>query len=67
LAEKFEKDYTINWSEPLAYANVLGAAPSISIPDDHEYWNNYPHASPFIQNAWSQEGRDNWREAAQSM
>ena len=67
LAEKFERDYTTNWRGPAGFAKVLDVAPSISIPDDHEYWNNYPHPSPFIQNAWSQGGRDNWREAAQAM
>jgi hypothetical protein len=67
LANKFERDYTINWSEPLAYANVLGAAPSVSLPDDHEYWNNYPHPSPFIANSLSKGGQDRWREAAQTV
>lgn len=67
LADKFERDYTENWRGPDGYARVLDAAPSISIPDDHEYWNNFPHPSPFIQNAWSQDGRDRWRKAAQAM
>jgi hypothetical protein len=67
LADKFERDYTLNWSEPRAYANVLGAAPSVSLPDDHEYWNNYPHPSPFIANSRSVGGQDRWREAAQAV
>jgi hypothetical protein len=66
LADKFEKDYTLNWQGPLAYTQVLAAAPSISIPDDHEYWNNYPHPSPFIQNSLKSEGRARWRQAAQA-
>ncbi|HSE37653.1 MAG TPA: hypothetical protein VLG74_10145 [Blastocatellia bacterium] len=67
LAEKFERDYIENWRGPDGYAHVLDAAPSVSIPDDHEYWNNFPHASPFIQNAWSNNGRERWRKAAQAM
>jgi len=67
LAEKFERDYTENWRGPDGYARVLDAAPSVAIPDDHEYWNNFPHPSPFIQNAWSEEGRRKWRKAAQAM
>lgn len=67
LADKFERDYIENWRGPDGYAQVLDAAPSVSIPDDHEYWNNFPHPSPFIQNAWSQDGRDRWRKAAQAM
>jgi hypothetical protein len=67
LADKFERDYTLNWRGPLAYTGVLGAAPSCSIPDDHEYWNNYPHLSPFIQNSLKEQGRDRWRRAAQAV
>ena len=66
LAKKFEEDYSLNWSGPLAYTQVLGVAPSISIPDDHEYWNNYPHPSPFIANSRTKAGQDRWREAAQA-
>jgi len=67
LADKFERDYTLNWSGPLAYTQVLDAAPSISLPDDHEYWNNYPHPSPFIANSRTPDGRDRWRQAAQAV
>lgn len=67
LAEKFERDYEHNWRGPLGYAQILHRAPSVSIPDDHEYWNNFPHASPFIQNSWTAEGRDRWRSAARAM
>ena len=67
LAEKFEKDYTLNWRGPLGYTEVLRAAPSLSIPDDHEYWNNFPHPSPFIGNSLTPDGRNRWREAAQAM
>ncbi len=67
LAQKFEQDYTLNWSGPLAYTEVLKAAPAVSTPDDHEYWNNYPHPSPFIGNSRSPAGQQRWREAAQAM
>jgi hypothetical protein len=66
LAEKFEQDYTLNWQGPLAYTQVLSAAPGVSLPDDHEYWNNYPHPSPFIQNSLTLEGRNSWRQAARA-
>ncbi len=68
LAEKFESDYTHNWQEPPGYAEVLRAAPSVSIPDDHEYWNNFPHPSPIVGNTlFNPAGRDRWRRAAQAM
>jgi len=67
LAAKFETDYALNWRGPLGYTEVLAAAPSLSIPDDHEYWNNFPHPSPFIGNSLTPAGRDRWREAAQAI
>jgi hypothetical protein len=67
LAGKFEDDYTANWQRAEGYAQILDAAPSASLPDDHEYWNNAPHPSPIIQNTFTQEGRDRWARAARAM
>lgn len=67
LAKKFENDYVLNWEGPLAYTDVLNAAPSVSLPDDHEYWNNFPHPSTIIQNSWSKKGRDNWKAPARAL
>lgn len=64
LADKFERDYALNWRDPLGYAQVLAAAPSVSVPDDHEYWNNYPHPSPWVGNSLTADGRERWRRAA---
>jgi len=62
LAAKFEDDYRQNWESALA--DVLGAAPFACVPDDHEYWNNAPHASPINGNTQSAQGRRTWMEAA---
>ena len=67
LAQKFEDDYTKNWGEALAYAKVLNAAPSISVPDDHEYWNNFPHRAQVINNSYSEGGRQRWKLAARTV
>ena len=72
LANKFEEDYTLNWagplsSGPLAYTQVLASAPTISSPDDHEYWNNYPHFSPVIGNSFNKGGKGRWEAAAQAL
>jgi hypothetical protein len=64
LTDKFERDYMLNWRGPTGYAKILAAAPSVSLPDDHEFWNNYPHDSPFIQNSHTDAGRERWRKAA---
>ena len=67
LAEKFERDYTLNWAGPLAYTDVLKAAPSISVPDDHEYWNNFPHHCTIINNTFSDGGQQRWKLAARTV
>ena len=74
LAREFEGKYISNWfgcrevsGAPCAYAQVLHAAPNVSIPDDHEYWNNYPHASPIVGNTWSKRGRRRWCIAARRL
>lgn len=69
LAKKFEDDYVRNWTQSAAndYAALLGAAPAVLMPDDHEFWNNYPFASPFIGNTHSTQGRTMWGDAAKAM
>jgi hypothetical protein len=67
LARHFEQDYLANWTGETGYRKVLAAAPSVSIPDDHEYWNNYPHVSPFIENTYSEQGRRHWTAAARRL
>lgn len=67
LADKFELDYRRNWEGTDGYAQVLAVAPHAAVPDDHEYWNNYPHAATFIPNTWKERGRQQWAEAAIAM
>ena len=65
LADKFETDYVRNWFYG-GFSQGLGIAPIALAPDDHEYWNNFPHPSPFIQNSWSGKGQARWRDTARS-
>ena len=65
LAEKFEQDYVRNWLTD-GFREGLDLASIAFVPDDHEYWNNFPHPSPWIQNSWSPAGRDNWKRAARA-
>ncbi len=67
LAADFEKKYLTNWGGTEGYSRVLAGAPSIAIPDDHEYWNNYPHKFPFVTNTELAVGRNRWREAARTL
>jgi len=70
LTGKFQEDYENNWrAKPgrNGYWDVLSAAPSAAIPDDHEYWNNFPHGAFYLPVLNDQEGRDRWEEAAASL
>ncbi len=67
LAHKFEGDYRANWQGEAGYSQLLRLAPAAAVPDDHEYWNNFPHRSPFILNSWTQSRRDNWTAAAAAL
>jgi hypothetical protein len=64
LAVRFETDYRKNWDRGGGLAGILDAAPSVCCPDDHEYWNNFPHSSPIIQNSWKEASRKRWKSAA---
>lgn len=62
LARKFEDDYRINWHSSLA--PLLSLAPWACVPDDHEYWNNFPHPSIQNGNTVAPAGRQRWKRAA---
>jgi hypothetical protein len=64
LAANFEEKYRVNWLGGGGFNAVLEAAPAVCSPDDHEFWNNYPHRSPIIQNSYTLLGRMNWRRGA---
>ena len=66
LAKIFEANYVANWFES-SLTSVLGMAPIICAPDDHEYWNNYPDRAVVVQNTWSEAGRAGWQQAAKTM
>lgn len=76
LANKFQGDYLDNWFGdraaapaahvvPAGFPQALALAPAAFMPDDHEYWNNYPFSSPFIQNSWASADRQRWKDAAE--
>lgn len=68
LAQTLGKKYQMNWfssqlSQP-GLADVLAQGPVLCIPDDHEYWNNYPYFQAQLTNTHSEKDRNNWRNAA---
>jgi len=75
LEAKFQDDYINSWfgprgalsrrEAPMGYPQVLALAPIAPMPDDHEYWNNAPFVSPFVQNSWTEGGRNRWKAASE--
>ncbi len=76
LQAKFLQDYLTNWFStsqtssasheiPAGFPQILSLGPITTMPDDHEYWNNAPFSSPFIQNSWTASSRKNWSDAAE--
>jgi hypothetical protein len=68
LAQRFEAKYLANWTipagAPTGYARILDAAPSASIPDDHEFWNNFPEVSAAVPATIRENVRQSWKSAA---
>jgi hypothetical protein len=68
LAQTLGKKYQVNWfSAPLkqpGLAEVLSHGPVLCIPDDHEYWNNFPYRQAQLTNTHWEKDRNNWRELA---
>lgn len=67
LSRKFEKFYHANWTSYLGLNAILKNAPAVFCPDDHEYWNNFPHRSPIIQNSWKSDSQVRWKNAADQL
>jgi hypothetical protein len=77
LADKFQNDYLDNWfghrngaaapgAPPAGFPQLLALAPGAFLPDDHEFWNNYPAWSAPVQNSWTPQGRARWTRAAEA-
>lgn len=71
LAQALGKKYYVNWfSTPLGQpglAHVLSHGPVLCVPDDHEFWNNFPLAQVQLENTHDDEDRSNWQELAQRL
>jgi len=72
LAQRFERKYLENWTIPVGrapsgYAQILHVAPTSSVPDDHEFWNNYPQPSVVVPTTELAHVRRSWTNAASAM
>lgn len=68
LAQALGKKYQANWfsshlKQP-GLADVLSHGPVLCVPDDHEFWNNFPYFQVQLNNTHREKDRTNWREVA---
>lgn len=71
LAQTLGKKYYTNWfstslGQP-GLADVLSHGPVFCVPDDHEFWNNFPLTQAQLGNTHSEQDRANWQEIAQRL
>jgi hypothetical protein len=72
LARQFEGKYLANWTIPVGrgttgYARILDVAPTTCVPDDHEFWNNFPQPSLVAPMTFTPGARRSWTNAALAM
>lgn len=71
LSQALGDKYRVNWqSNDLGRPGIqslLTRAPTVCIPDDHEFWNNFPFRQAQLPNTWRQGPRDRWTAAAQAL
>lgn len=68
LAQTLGKKYQLNWfssafNQP-GLADVLRHGPVLCVPDDHEFWNNFPLFQTQLDNTHCEQDRANWAELA---
>lgn len=71
LACALGKKYQANWfsshlQQP-GLADVLRHGPVLCVPDDHEYWNNFPLQQVQLNNTHWENDRNNWRDLASKL
>lgn len=68
LAGVLGRKYRDNWfgrnPQQPGLSEVLAHGPTICLPDDHEYWNNFPFRQVQLNNTYSALDRKNWADCA---
>jgi hypothetical protein len=42
ISKKYQRNWTSTFKEVAGLQSALAKAPAVCLPDDHEFWNNYP-------------------------
>lgn len=67
LGDKYRRNWTSSALGIAGLEPVLARAPTLCIPDDHEFWNNFPFRQVQLPGTWTKEKRERWKTAAQSL
>jgi hypothetical protein len=67
LEAEFFRNYRDTWTQEPGFQQLLMDGANYYTPDDHEYWNNAPHAATVIRDTWSSTGRQQWFDTARQL
>jgi len=67
LGDKYRRNWTSSALGIAGLEPVLTRAPALCIPDDHEFWNNYPFKQVQLPGTWTPARRAMWQAAAQAL
>jgi hypothetical protein len=64
VGDKYFKNWTSDTLGIPGLAPVLSRAPVVCLPDDHEFWNNFPYKQKQLPNLWRSEVKERWKRSA---
>ena len=70
ISAKYRRNWLSQWTSQRGLQQALARAPAICLPDDHEYWNNYPWEQFWkrgTQHKPTATGLNHWDDAAREL
>lgn len=71
ISQRLGEKYRRNWISTAlgipGLESILARAPVVCIPDDHEFWNNFPFSQAQLPNTWNEKNRKLWATAARAL
>lgn len=67
LGEKYRENWFPTGKLAPGLSKILNYAPILCIPDDHEFWNNFPLRQGHMNNTYLEKDRNNWKEIATTL
>ncbi|CAB3900984.1 hypothetical protein LMG26684_04602 [Achromobacter mucicolens] len=70
ISSKYRRNWLSGWTDQTGLQKALAKAPAICLPDDHEYWNNYPWEQFWkrgTQHKPTATGLNDWDDAAREL